>query len=268
MLGRERRGRDAEEDGVFGFRRAALARYAACWPPQPGVESRRSDRRRPGAVATEVLETRVALRDSLRRLSRRLRPDDSSEAGGGGGRGQRQPDESTIALGSSASTHEPAAASRPPGAHATGAATRATALPSRGPEPLPAAEPTAPRAAPAGPPAHPVDPLAVTRVVPAAGEKPRVVGVLVAVEGELEGTVAPIVSGTNRLGRHPECEISLPSEWISRHHAKIECGEGAFRIEASSDKPTVVNSERIDGSELRDGDYVTLGKTTLRFRSI
>jgi pSer/pThr/pTyr-binding forkhead associated (FHA) protein len=95
-----------------------------------------------------------------------------------------------------------------------------------------------------------------------------VVGVLAVVEGELEGTIAPVVSGGNRLGRHPDCEISLPSEWISRHHAKIEYERGAFRIEASSDKPTVVNSERVEESELHDGDYVTLGKTTLRFRSI
>jgi pSer/pThr/pTyr-binding forkhead associated (FHA) protein len=127
-----------------------------------------------------------------------------------------------------------------------------------------------PRPEPAQPPTGGVDALAATRVVPAAGEKPpgQVVGVLVAVEGELEGTIAPVVSGENRLGRHPECEISLPSEWISRHHAKVEYRQGAFLIEASSDKPTMVNSERIEGSELHDGDYITLGKTTLRFRAI
>jgi pSer/pThr/pTyr-binding forkhead associated (FHA) protein len=76
------------------------------------------------------------------------------------------------------------------------------------------------------------------------------------------------VSGSNRLGRHPECEICLPSEWISRHHARIEYQDGRFTIEASSDKPTAVNSDRIDGCDLHDGDYIKLGKTTLRFRSI
>ena len=115
-----------------------------------------------------------------------------------------------------------------------------------------------------------VDPLAATRVVPAAGEKPhgQVLGVLVAVEGELEGAIRPIQSGSNRLGRHPECEVFLPSEWISRQHARIEYQHGIFAIEASSDKPTLVNSERVVGSELHDGDYIKLGKTTLRFRSI
>ncbi len=229
----------------------------------------------------------MAFRDSLRRLGQRLRPAEFSKSSGGGGREtRRQPDESTVALGSSASAHEPRAlsgSSRAPEAEESGSATviapHAPAQPSTAPQPLPAAEAppaedaerTAPRAAAVQqPPGSEVDRLAATRVLPADGEKPpgQVVGVLVAVEGELEGTIAPVVSGDNRLGRHPECEVSLPSEWISRHHAKIEYSEGAFTIEASSDKPTVVNTERIEGSELHDGDYITLGKTTLRFRSV
>ncbi len=112
--------------------------------------------------------------------------------------------------------------------------------------------------------------LAATRVTAAEEEEPRgrVVGVLVAVEGELEGMLARVVSGSNRLGRSPECEVWLPSEWISRHHARIEYRRGVFLIEAASDKPTARNSEPIESSELHDGDTITLGTTTLRFRSI
>jgi len=107
-------------------------------------------------------------------------------------------------------------------------------------------------------------------VTGAVEEEPRgrVVGVLVAVEGELEGMLARVVSGSNRLGRSPECEVWLPSEWISRHHARIEYRRGVFLIEAASDKPTVRNSEPIERGELHDGDTITLGTTTLRFRSI
>jgi pSer/pThr/pTyr-binding forkhead associated (FHA) protein len=95
-----------------------------------------------------------------------------------------------------------------------------------------------------------------------------VVGVLIALEGELEGMIRPVVSGDNRLGRHPECEVALPSEWISRRHARIAYKHGLFVIEALSDKPTLVNSERTKQSELHDGDFITLGKTTLQFRSV
>jgi pSer/pThr/pTyr-binding forkhead associated (FHA) protein len=107
-------------------------------------------------------------------------------------------------------------------------------------------------------------------VTDAPEEEPpgRVVGVLVAVEGELEGTLARVVSGSNRVGRSPECEVWLPSEWISRHHARIDYRRGSFLVEASSDKPTVLNSEPIERGELQDGDTITLGTTTLRFRSI
>ena len=138
------------------------------------------------------------------------------------------------------------------------------APPDRGAEQPPAPQPPLQPAA-----GSEVDALAETRVV-AAGGQPlgQVVGVVVAVEGELEGTIGPVVSGSNRLGRHPECEICLPSEWVSRHHARIEFEHGVFTIHASSDKPTIVNSERVDASELHDGDYIKLGKTTLRFRSI
>jgi pSer/pThr/pTyr-binding forkhead associated (FHA) protein len=96
-----------------------------------------------------------------------------------------------------------------------------------------------------------------------------VVGVLVAVEGELEGEVYRIFDGENRLGRSSECEVALPSEWISRQHAMIIHQAGIFAIKPLTDRnATIVNDERIEGTELGDGALVKLGKTTFRFRSV
>ena len=96
-----------------------------------------------------------------------------------------------------------------------------------------------------------------------------VVGVLVAVEGELEGEVYKIVDGENRLGRAAECEVRLDSKKISRLHAKVIHKDGLFAIAPLSDKnPTFVNDEPTQGSELGDGDTLKLGRTTLRFRSV
>jgi len=227
----------------------------------------------------------VALRDFIRRIGLLTRRDQRLEPGAQ--TAHRQPGEATVAMGSAAAAHvakasaEPAA--RRPAESAseelTVAAPNAPAQRFEASRTPAMAEVAPPRGGPRtdSPPAswHPeagggVDPLAATRVVGAAGEKPlgQVLGVLVAVEGELEGAIHPVRSGSNRLGRHPECEVFLPSEWISRQHARIEYQGGIFAIEASSDKPTLVNSERIVGNELRDGDYIKLGKTTLRFRSI
>jgi len=234
---------------------------------------------------TEVEEIRVALSDFLRRIGLLLRRDDSLAPGGQGApTAHRQSSETTVSMRSPGSAHQAAAtpspAAEPESAESAPAkpATVAPMQPLEAPEPPPiaVAPPVqgGPQADPRPEPSQPaasggVDPLAETRVVSAA-QTPigQVVGVLVAVEGELEGKALPIIGGGNRLGRHPECEVCLSSEWISRHHAKIEYENGIFKIEASGDKPTIVNSEQIERSELHDGDYITLGKTTLRFRSI
>jgi len=97
----------------------------------------------------------------------------------------------------------------------------------------------------------------------------KTVGVLIAVEGELEGEVFRVPDGDCQLGRSEGCEVQLPSEWISREHAKVKHQDGLFVIAPLSDKnPTFVNDERTEGTELKDGDFVKLGRTTFRFRTV
>jgi Inner membrane component of T3SS, cytoplasmic domain len=117
--------------------------------------------------------------------------------------------------------------------------------------------------------AAPGSPHAPTRVegaVPRA--RNRVVGVLVAVEGEFEGQSFSLFEGTNRLGREHVCEICLPSERVAPQHACIEYRSGFFRLEQLADPDLRLNFEPTSGALLRDGDYLQLGMTTLRFRSI
>jgi pSer/pThr/pTyr-binding forkhead associated (FHA) protein len=117
---------------------------------------------------------------------------------------------------------------------------------------------------PASDPGGATEYLDVRKLVPH-----RVVGVLVAIEGDLEGEIYRVVDGENRLGRSPDCEIELRSKKISREHAKLIHHDGIFAIAPLSDKnPTLVNDEPTQGSELGDGDSIRLGRTTLRFRSI
>jgi hypothetical protein len=116
----------------------------------------------------------------------------------------------------------------------------------------------------------PASPLAATRVerAVAAAPRSRVVGVLVAVEGEFEGRAFPLFEGTNRLGREHVCEICLPSERVAPQHACIEYRSGFFRLEPLGEPELRLNFEATAGALLRDGDYLQLGMTTLRFRSI
>lgn len=153
------------------------------------------------------------------------------------------------------------------------APTVATPVPAFEQPPAPAPPPPAP-----SPPPQAPAPGAGSRGISSAATqylsvpqapKGGVVGVLVAVDGELEGTLCAVRDGENKLGRAEDCEIVLPSVKISREHAKIVHSDGVFAIvPLKEENPTFVNEEATEGAELRDGDLVRLGQTTLRFRTI
>lgn len=99
-----------------------------------------------------------------------------------------------------------------------------------------------------------------------AGE---IVGVLVAIEGELTGQVFKVKDGTNQVGRGSDCDIELNSAKISRPHAEIIHQNGMFVIKPLNAKnPTFLNENQTEGDELGDGDLIRLGLTTLKFRTI
>lgn len=90
---------------------------------------------------------------------------------------------------------------------------------------------------------------------------------LVAIEGELEGEIFELREGENLLGRSASADVVLPSEFISRAHARVLCRVGSLRIFPVSDKRVEVNGEATSGCELKDGDRVRLGRTTLLVRA-
>ena len=94
-------------------------------------------------------------------------------------------------------------------------------------------------------------------------------GVLVAIDGDLEGEVFKLSDGENRLGRSEESEVVLPSKWISREHAMIIHQRGIFALVPMSEKNrTYVNGVATDGGELSDSDAIRVGHSTLRFKKI
>ncbi len=165
----------------------------------------------------------------------------------------RRPDQGTVLIGT------PAGASPPPTAAAPSPPVQAS--PPAATVVIPRAPPVASRAASSAGETEYVD---VRKMLPN-----QVVGVLVAIEGELEGEVYRVFDGENRLGRSPDCEIELPSTKISREHAKLIHQDGMFVIAPLSGKnPTILNDAATEGAELGDGDTLKLGRTTFRFRSV
>ena len=137
--------------------------------------------------------------------------------------------------------------------------------------PSPVAPPST--AAPPPPPANPAPQFAdsgqTQYITINSGSAGEIVGVLAAIDGELSGQLYRVVDGRNRLGRGTDCEVELNSQKISRSHAEIIHERGTFAIMPLSDKnPTFVNDAETSGDELRDGDTIRLGLTTLKFRTL
>jgi hypothetical protein len=210
----------------------------------------------------------VAFFDFLRRIG--SGKDRTRQRGVRGQRAQdRRADQGTVQISTPAVGYPSPAAAQPPPAAAPPAMPAAPAVGPAATIVTPRAEPIAPRAAPAAPPAA-ANTAGATEYVDVRSMVPnQVVGVLVAIEGELEGEVYRVYDGENRLGRSPDCEIELPSKKISREHSKLIHQDGMFVIAPLSEQnPTILNDERTDGAELGDGDTLKLGRTKLKFRSI
>ena len=96
-----------------------------------------------------------------------------------------------------------------------------------------------------------------------------VVGVLVVIDGDLQGQVFKVLDGENQIGRSESSTIVLASPKISRSHALLEHQDGMFYIKSLTEKnPIFLNDTPTEGDVVGDGDTIRLGATTLKFRSI
>ena len=84
-----------------------------------------------------------------------------------------------------------------------------------------------------------------------------------------EDRVIPIPEGETILGRDPLAGIRVPSESVSRRHARIVVGGAGATIEdLGSKNGTYVGSRRIAGpTALEDGDSIRIGSVTFTFRA-
>ena len=71
------------------------------------------------------------------------------------------------------------------------------------------------------------------------------------------------------IGRLPECTITLEDGNVSREHARIQPGPGAYVVtDLGSTNGTMVNGVRVQGSQkIADGDIVSFGSTHVRFEA-
>ena len=68
------------------------------------------------------------------------------------------------------------------------------------------------------------------------------------------------------IGRAEHNDISIPSRFISRHHALIaRHGNTTFLMDLNSTNGTFVNSKRVSNQVLRDNDIITIGNHRIKF---
>jgi len=74
------------------------------------------------------------------------------------------------------------------------------------------------------------------------------------------------IAGDVVLGRGPDCEVVIPGPLCSRRHARITCEDGTYAIEdLGSSNGMLVNGQRQQRAELRDGDWIGIGDYVFTF---
>lgn len=83
---------------------------------------------------------------------------------------------------------------------------------------------------------------------------------LLMLKGETPGRIFEIQGDATLLGRHPDCDITLNIEAVSRRHARIRANGGKFLLEdLGSRNGTHINGKRITApTVLEDGVYVQI----------
>jgi hypothetical protein len=98
------------------------------------------------------------------------------------------------------------------------------------------------------------------------------------VEGVGGGPVGALVSGDERIqvalepvtiGRHPDCDVVLNDQEVSRQHAEVRREDGQFLlVDLGSLNGTKVNGVGVKAPRaLEDGDTITIGTHAIRFEA-
>ena len=89
---------------------------------------------------------------------------------------------------------------------------------------------------------------------------------LVVQRGPNAGSKFLIDKEVTTAGRHPESDIFLDDVTVSRRHAEFRRNDGKFSIhDVGSLNGTYVNRQRVEETELANGDELQIGKFKLTF---
>ena len=87
------------------------------------------------------------------------------------------------------------------------------------------------------------------------------------IAGQYQGQKVPLPPGSTLLGRSQACDVRISAANVSRQHAKIRYAQGQYFLQdQDSALGTRVNGRAVRATALQDGDTITIGECTFRFR--
>jgi pSer/pThr/pTyr-binding forkhead associated (FHA) protein len=100
------------------------------------------------------------------------------------------------------------------------------------------------------------------------GELEQGQALLVVERGPNAGSKFLIDKDVTTAGRHPESDIFLDDVTVSRRHAEFRRRDGKFFVhDVGSLNGTYVNKQRVDETQLANGDELQIGRFKLTFHA-
>ena len=76
-----------------------------------------------------------------------------------------------------------------------------------------------------------------------------------------------LIKGSVVVGRHPQCDLVVPEDSVSRRHAQLEASGGYVVVsDLGSSNGTFVNGQRVQRRSLRNGDRLSFGSVDFVFQ--
>lgn len=106
----------------------------------------------------------------------------------------------------------------------------------------------------------------VTVISKIGDRKPQADACLVVIYGQSIGRMFRLKRGEILIGRSSQATIQIDHESVSRRHALLKLGESQATLEdLGSTNGTYVNDEPVQERVLRDGDFIKVGRTILKY---
>ena len=95
-----------------------------------------------------------------------------------------------------------------------------------------------------------------------------IVGWLVPLNGPNQYQTFKLLDGITKIGTGGGANIIVQDHFMSTEHCEIISSPKGFKLKDSSTNGTMVNEHPVKEHELVDNDYLTMGKTNFKFKSI